>query len=41
MTKAQIAELAAGLGYEGITTAMNKADMIAAFLSAQEAAGNA
>ena len=36
MTKAQIAELALELGYEGITTNMTKAEMIAEFLSAQE-----
>ena len=36
MTKAQIADLAAELGYEGITTAMTKSQMIAAFLAAQE-----
>ena len=36
MTKAQIAELAVELGYEGITTSMTKAEMIAAFLEAQE-----
>ena len=35
LTKAQIAELAAGLGYEGITTSATKAEMIAAFLTAQ------
>ena len=39
MTKAQIAELAAELGYEGIVTSMTKANMITAFLAAQEAAG--
>lgn len=37
MTKAQIAELASGLGYEGITTSMTKTEMIAAFLEAQGA----
>lgn len=36
LTKAQIAELAAELGYAGITTSMNKAEMITAFLAAQE-----
>lgn len=36
MTKAQIAELAAEFGYSGITTTMTKAEMIAAFLAAQE-----
>lgn len=36
MTKAQIAELAAELGYEGILTSMTKAEMITAFLAAQE-----
>lgn len=35
MTKAQIAELASGLGYAGITTSMTKAEMVAAFLAAQ------
>ena len=37
MTKAQIAALAAELGYEGITTSMTKSEMIAAFLLLQEA----
>lgn len=37
MTKAQIAELAAECGYEGIKTTMNKADMITAFFAAQKA----
>ena len=36
MTKAQIADLAAELGYEGISTSQTKAQMIEAFLSAQE-----
>lgn len=36
MTKAQIAELAEELGYEGISTSTTKAQMIAAFLSAQD-----
>lgn len=35
LTKAQIAELASALGYEGITTSLTKAQMIAAFLAAQ------
>lgn len=35
LTKAQIAALASELGYEGITTSMTKAEMIAAFLTAQ------
>lgn len=35
LTKAQIAALAAGLGYEGITTSLTKAQMISAFLAAQ------
>ena len=36
LTKAQIAELAAELGYSGISTSMTKAGMITAFLAAQE-----
>lgn len=36
LTKAQIAELAAALGYEGISTSMTKTAMISAFLEAQE-----
>lgn len=35
LTKAQIAALAAELGYEGISTSDTKAEMIAAFLEAQ------
>lgn len=35
MTKAQIADLAAELGYEGVTTNLTKAQMIEAFLSQQ------
>lgn len=35
MTKAQIAELASELGYEGVTTNLTKAQMIEAFLTAQ------
>ena len=35
LTKARIAELAAALGYEGITTSMTKTEMITAFLAAQ------
>ena len=35
MTKAQIAELASELGYEGVTTSLTKAQMIEAFLTAQ------
>lgn len=35
LTKAQIAELAASLDYEGVTTNLTKAQMIAAFLAAQ------
>ena len=35
LTKAQIAELAASLEYEGITASMTKAAMIEAFLAAQ------
>lgn len=35
MTKAEIADLAAALGYEGVTTSDTKATMIAAFLDAQ------
>lgn len=35
MTKAQIAELASSLGYEGVTTNLTKAEMISAFLEAQ------
>lgn len=35
MTKAQISDLAAGLGYGGIQTTMTKAAMISAFLAAQ------
>lgn len=37
MTKAQIAALAEELGYNGISTSMTKAEMITAFLAAQEA----
>lgn len=37
LTKAQIAELAAELGYNGVSTSQTKAEMIAAFLAAQEA----
>lgn len=36
LTKAQIAELAVESGYEGIVTSMTKAEMITAFLAAQE-----
>lgn len=36
MTKAQIAELASELGYEGVSTNLTKAQMIEAFLAAQE-----
>ncbi|MBR3348712.1 MAG: hypothetical protein IKG55_01400 [Solobacterium sp.] len=36
LTKAQIAALAAELGFEGVTTNLTKAEMIAAFLEAQE-----
>lgn len=36
MTKAQIAALAAELGYEGVSTNLTKAQMIEAFLMAQE-----
>lgn len=36
MTKAQIAALAEELGYNGISTSMTKAEMIAAFLAVQE-----
>ena len=35
LTKAEIADLAAALGYEGVNTSDNKATMIAAFLEAQ------
>ena len=35
MTKAQIAELASELGYEGVTTSLTKVQMIEAFLTAQ------
>lgn len=35
MTKAQIADLAAELGYEGVTTNLTKTQMIEAFLSQQ------
>lgn len=35
MTKAQIADLASELGYEGVTTNLTKAQMIEAFLTAQ------
>ena len=35
MTKAQIADLAAELGYEGVTTNLTKAQMIEAFLTQQ------
>lgn len=35
LTKAQIAELAASLDYEGVITNLTKAQMIAAFLAAQ------
>jgi len=35
LTKAQIADLASGLGYEGISTNLTKAQMIEAFLTAQ------
>jgi len=37
LTKAQIAELAAELGYGGISTTQTKAEMITAFLAEQEA----
>lgn len=37
LTKAQIAELAAELGYNGVSTSQTKAEMIAAFLDIQEA----
>lgn len=40
LTKAQIAALAAELGYSGIVTSMTKAEMITAFLAAQAAASN-
>lgn len=40
MTKAQIAELAAELGYEGVTTNLTKAQMIEAFLAAQGQGGD-
>jgi hypothetical protein len=36
LTKAQIAELAAQLGIEGISTSQTKSQMIEAFLAAQE-----
>lgn len=36
LTKAQIAGLALELGYNGIDTSMTKAEMITAFLAAQE-----
>ena len=36
LTKAQIAELAESLGFEEITVSMTKAQMIEAFLAAQE-----
>ena len=35
MTKAQIADLASELGYEGVSINLTKAQMIAAFLAAQ------
>jgi hypothetical protein len=35
MTKAEIADLATALGYEGVSTADTKAVMIAAFIEAQ------
>jgi len=35
LTKAQIAELAESLGYEGVTTNLTKAQMISAFLEQQ------
>lgn len=37
LTKAQIAALAEELGYNGISTSTTKAEMITAFLAAQEA----
>ena len=35
MTKAEIADLAAALGYEGVSTSDTKAVMVSAFLEAQ------